>query len=254
MRTHRELKRRQRRWASEAPRALASLGALAAVGLLALPAAHGQTADARRAAPIGLEGRWISVVTEDWRWRMTTPAKGDYASVPLNADGRRAADGWEPEEAGGSCLPYGAPALMRMPTRLDITWEDESTLLVRTDNGMQTRRLHFDAAAPPSESTRQGHSRARWDGSALEVVTTGLLPGYLRLNGVPYSASTEVTEYYNTHSAYGDEGFTVTTTVRDPAYLTDDFVTSSTFLKLPDDAHWDPVPCTEPAEAAATAG
>ena len=38
----------------------------------------------KAAAPIDLTGYWVSVVTEDWRYRMLTPAKGDYASVPIN--------------------------------------------------------------------------------------------------------------------------------------------------------------------------
>ena len=41
------------------------------------------------AAPIDLTGNWVSVVTEDWRWRMVTPPKGDFASVPLNPEGRK---------------------------------------------------------------------------------------------------------------------------------------------------------------------
>ncbi|HEY7188786.1 MAG TPA: hypothetical protein VH436_19655, partial [Vicinamibacterales bacterium] len=46
---------------------------------------RGAPATARTAAPIDITGVWVSVVTEDWRWRMVTPPKGDYASVPLNA-------------------------------------------------------------------------------------------------------------------------------------------------------------------------
>src|SRR5258707_10880054 len=39
-------------------------------------------------ALIDLPGWWVSVVTEDWRWRMMTPRKGDYASVPINDEGK----------------------------------------------------------------------------------------------------------------------------------------------------------------------
>ena len=55
---------------------------------------------ARAAAPVDLTGYWVSVVTEDWRFRMVTPPKGDYASVPLNAEGRRVADTWDPSKDG----------------------------------------------------------------------------------------------------------------------------------------------------------
>ena len=46
----------------------------------------------RTAAPIDLTGNWVSVVTEEWLWRMTTPRKGDYTSIPLSEEGRRVAD------------------------------------------------------------------------------------------------------------------------------------------------------------------
>jgi hypothetical protein len=227
---------------------LGGLGALVAVPASAQP----RPADARSAAPIDLEGYWVSVVTEDWRWRMVTPAKGDYASVPLNGEGIRVANEWEPGGGEGSCLPYGAPNVMRMPTRVRIEWAGSDTLRLETDHGMQTRELRFGAAdEAPEPPSRQGVSAASWDGSALKVETTGLLPGWLRRNGVPYSASAEVTEYFNTHSAYGDDGFTVTTIVRDPVYLAQDFVTSTTFKKLPDGSDWNPTPCSEPDRDAA---
>jgi hypothetical protein len=69
----------------------------------------------KAAAPVELTGYWVSIVTEDWRWRMVTPPKGDYASVPLNAEGRKVADAWDPvkdEAAGEQCKAYGAPGLI----------------------------------------------------------------------------------------------------------------------------------------------
>ena len=41
---------------------------------------------ARRRAD-DLTGIWVSLVTEEWRWRMTTPPKGDYISLPLSDEG-----------------------------------------------------------------------------------------------------------------------------------------------------------------------
>src|ERR1700691_205357 len=82
-------------------------------------------------APEDIAGYWVSLVTEDWRFRMVTPAKGDYASVPINPAGRKVADAWDPakdEAAGDQCKSYGAAAIMRVPGRIHITWQDESTL------------------------------------------------------------------------------------------------------------------------------
>lgn len=118
-------------------------------------------------APIDLTGYWVSVVSEDWRHRMATPRRGDYESVPLNAEGRRVADGWDLERdnaAGLECRAFGVGGLMRQPGRLNITWADDATLRIDFDAGTQTRLLHFDpAAAPPDEQTWQGHSRAEWE-------------------------------------------------------------------------------------------
>src|SRR5262249_56876775 len=49
----------------------------------------------RSAAAFDMTGYWVSIVTEDWRWRMF-PNKGDYGGVPLNAEARRIADTWDP--------------------------------------------------------------------------------------------------------------------------------------------------------------
>ena len=117
----------------------------------------------RAAAPIDLTGYWVSVVTEDWAWRMRTPPKGDYASMPLNAAGKRAADSWTAAQEG-SCLAFGAPSMLRMPTRAHITWADDQTLRLETDNGVQTRLLRFGPAPadPAGAPSLQGHSVASW--------------------------------------------------------------------------------------------
>jgi hypothetical protein len=225
---------------------------------------------ARQAAPVDLTGYWVSVVTEDWRWRMLTPAKGDFAGVPLNPAGRTAGEAWDPARdaaAGERCMAFGAAAIMRVPGRLNITWQDDQTLKIETDQGNQTRLLRF-TASPPADAppSWQGTSVARWEGEmrgpgtpdripialnprvgtggrALEVVTTNLRPGYLRANGVPYSARTTVREYFD-HFMVGDTPwFTVTTIVEDPEYLTAPYVTSSNFKKQSDASGWKPVPC-----------
>ncbi len=215
-----------------------------------------QTAQA--AAPIDLTGWWVSIVTEDWRWRMVTPAKLDYASVPISNEGRRVADTWDPakdEREGNACRAYGAAAIMRVPGRVHMTWQDESTLKIETDAGTQTRVLHFGDAQPPAgEQGWQGYSAASWEiagggargggggggapggagggggggrggagGGApagprfgsLKVVTTHMKPGYLRKNGVPYSENATVTEYFDRHTEANADEWFTVTTIVD---------------------------------------
>jgi hypothetical protein len=234
----------------------------------------------RAGAPIDLTGYWVSIVTADWRWRMVTPAKGDYQGVQLNVEGRKAADAWDPakdEAAGEQCKSYGAPALMSVPGRLHITWQDDTTLKVDADAGTQTRLLRFapsgsgQAPTPPNEPrTWQGVSQARWlfprpdvplqlrpadrvadaapihpTGGSLQVVTKNLRAGYLRKNGVPYSENAVLTEHWDLYKRpNGEQWLTITTQIEDPQYLSTVRLVAPVFKKEPNGNKWDPTPCS----------
>ena len=126
---------------------------------------QGPPPTAKAAAPLDLTGYWVSVVTGDWRFRMITPPKGDFTAMPLNAEARKIANAWDPakdEAAGEQCKSYGAPALMRVPGRLHITWADDETLKLEMDSGQQTRMFYF--GTPKSQGGDwQGVSKASWD-------------------------------------------------------------------------------------------
>jgi hypothetical protein len=224
---------------------------LAAI-LVTLPfAAVGQeraAASAKASAPIDITGYWVAYVTEDWRFRMVTPRKGDYQSVPMTEQARKVADAWDPaadEAAGKQCKSYGAAAIMRVPARFHITWQDDNTLRVESDSGMQTRLFHF-GATQPGERTWQGDSTALWQRPAsLKVSTTNMRAGYLRKNGVPYSENAALTEYFDMAPLpSGGQVLMVTAIVDDPQYLAQPFTVSSQFLKEADGSKWDPTPCT----------
>jgi hypothetical protein len=212
----------------------------------------------RSAAPTDLTGYWVSVVTEDWLYRMVTPAKGDFSAIPLNAEGRKIGEAWDPakdEADGEQCKAYGAPGIMRLPGRVHITWQDDDTLKVEKDSGTQTRLFHFGAAGNFPGGDWQGVSTAAWDvaegargpvpGGGLKVITTKIRPGYLRKNGPPYSANTVVTEFYDRlNETNGDTWLIVETIVDDPMYLNRPFITSTNFKKQADATGWNPTPCT----------
>jgi hypothetical protein len=205
---------------------------------------------AKSSAPIDLTGNWVAFVTEDWRFRMIMPRKGDYQAVPLTDQARKIADAWDPaadEAAGNQCKAYGAAAIMRVPARFHITWQDDNTLRVESDAGMQTRLFHFNAQpSPQGERTWQGYSAAEWEKpSSLKVATTNMRAGYLRKNGVPYSENATVTEYFDIAPLpSGGQALLVTTIVDDPQYLQQPFIVSSQFKKEADGSKWDPTPCT----------
>jgi hypothetical protein len=216
-----------------------------------------QPATPRAAAPFDITGYWVAVVTQDWRFRAVTPPKGDYAGLPITAAAKQVADAWDPAKdaaAGEQCRAYGAPNLMRIPGRLHITWRDDRTLEIDTDAGTQTRTLVF-SDPPQHEATWQGTSKAEWDilagrrgrpplPTSLKVVTTNLRPGYLRKNGIPYSAHATLTEYFDRiNEANGDAYLIVTTTIEDPEYLTQPYLYSTHFKRQADATGWSPSPC-----------
>ena len=204
-----------------------------------------------------LTGYWVSVITEDWRHRMVTPPTGDYTGVMLNDAGRKLADAWDPakdEAAGEQCRSYAAPGIMRLPGRLHITWQDDQTLKIEVDAGSQTRLLYFGTTDSQGGGW-QGLSKASWDVlpgargqstvGSLKVVTTQMKPGYLRKNGVPYSANAVLTEYFDRVTEPNGQAYLlIATTVEDPAYLAQAYVASSHYRKQTDAAGWNTTPCS----------
>jgi hypothetical protein len=219
----------------------------------------------RAAAPTDLIGYWVGIVSEDWRWRMGLGLKGDYGYLTLNAEGRKAGDAWDPakdEAAGEQCKTYGAVGVMRQPTRLHITWDNDDTLRIDADAGTQSRILHFGGPAPQGqEPSWQGYSIARWEfegpaparGQAqtakrpgqLRVVTTNMRPGYIYKHGIPYSGRAVLTEYFQVEPGLqGEQYLSVTSTVDDPQYWAQPFVRTVHFRREPDGTKWSPTPCS----------
>ena len=240
------------------------------------PPAPDEQQTARERAPIDFTGTWASVVTEDWQWRFVTPIVGDYTGVPLNSVGDKTARAWDHDadvKAGEQCKGFGAAAINRLPTRLQISWVDDSTMKLEWDLGTQSRLVYFDASKQPTEApSSQGHAIGEWislpapgrggrgGGAAaegrgrggpsapraggLKIVTTNLRPQYLRQNGVPVSEKAVVTEFLDiVPSPDGSEWLVVKTQVDDPTYLSGWYQVSSQFKKEADRSKWNPTPC-----------
>jgi hypothetical protein len=261
---------------------------------------------AKAGAPIDLTGYWTAVITEDWHVRMLTAPKGDFgtgapgvienpgvgriglgpnpaekSNIPYNSVGAKAALAWDAakdEAEGNACKAYGAPGIMRQPTRLHISWQDDNTLKLEADSGTQTRLFHF---GPPADRGRldysnatlfppqpvkveppagvapswQGHSIATWTimggtgdferGGSLKVVTTHLKPGYYWKNGMPYTGNAALTEYFRVMELPDrSQWIRFTQIVEDPEYLTQPWIINYAFKKLPDGSAWKPTPCS----------
>ena len=214
----------------------------------------------RASAPWDITGYWVSIVSEDWRFRMVALDKGDYPGLPLSAAGKKIADAWDPakdEAAGQQCKAYGAASIMRIPGRLHITWDNDTTMKVEMDSGTQTRLFHLGGSSSGAPSL-QGYSAASWvplaaggfgppKNGSMKIVTTNLTPGYLRKNGVPYSDKATVTEYVDLladPNENGQQWLIVKTVVEDPVDLVAPVITSTNFRKQADSTGFSPSPCS----------
>jgi hypothetical protein len=223
----------------------------------------------RASAPVDLTGYWVAAITEDWRYRMVTPPKGDFPGVPLNAEGAKVANSWDSAKdlaAGEQCKVFGAAGIMRMPIRLHVSWQDDAILKFEIDNGNQVRLFRFTQQPPPTQPELQGFSIAEWEtvqqgqaivtsdrvdrqatpqlSGSLKVVTSMMKPGYLRRNGVPYSANTTLTEFFDrTMEPNGDSWLILTSIVDDPVYLFTPFIVTTHYKREPDGTKFKPRPC-----------
>lgn len=259
-----------------------ALAASAPAGALAQAPPQQPQTTAKAAAPMDLTGQWVAIVTEDWRWRMITPPKGDFASLPLNPAGRAAAGAWnlDADNAAGpaaQCKAYGVGGIVRIPGRMRISWADDATLKVDYDAGQQSRLFKFinqrpgallpalsQRAPPQGPATLQGETRAQWfrqpqirglgapppqaPGGSLRAYTVNHTDGYLRKNGVPYSADATITEHWNILKGPDKaDWLVITTIIDDPRYLQVPFITSTNFKRETDTSKWNPQPCRTPA-------
>jgi hypothetical protein len=237
---------------------LSTLLLLSALDASAQPGRQQQSA--QEMAAIDITGNWVSLVTEDWRFRMVVAPAGDYEGIGLTPRGREIADAWDPDvdlASGNACKAYGAGGLMRIPTRLNIHWASDNVLQIDTDAGMQTRLLKFGPAQDnEGTGTLQGVTRAGWQiereggfggavtGGSINAVTTDMAPGYLRRNGVPYGTQAQLREYFELLvGGDGTEYLTVISVLEDPEHLTQLFTTSANFKREADDSKWNPSEC-----------
>lgn len=251
-------------------RILIGLSTAVVAGVVAEPSAFAQAGigtarpsvppTAQRIAPADLTGYWVSIVSDEWAYRMLTPPKGNVDYLSLNAEGRRVANEWDAakdQAAGEACRGYGAGGIMRLPERLHVTWQDADTLQVDIDAGTQTRLLHFGKPQPSGEPRSwQGYSRADWEfaggraapgpipGGQMRVVTTAMRTGYLRKNGIPYSEEAVLTEYFVVLTDAGNQYLAVTTVLEDPKYLAQSWIRTSQFKRESNGAKWSPSACS----------
>lgn len=214
--------------------------AVARVGglLLLLTAAAGSPVFAQR----DLAGQWSALYHEDQPHRIPGPDLGDYTGLPLNEASRLKADSWDASiltlrehqaKPHPSTYSLRGPANIRIRREVDPVTQETIAYEVFGTFGQATRMIWLDERPHPPAHTAHtwaGFSTGRWDGDALEVVTTHLKAGWLQRNGVAHSDRATMTERFIRHGNY----LTVVSIVDDPIYLEEPFVRTSNWVVNPD--------------------
>jgi hypothetical protein len=79
----------------------------------------------------------------------------------------------------------------------------------------------------------------------LRVRTTNMRPGYIRKNGIPYSANAVLTEnYVRLVDDDRTEYLALTQMVEDAIYLAQPVIRTMLFRKQQDASGWNPTPCS----------
>ena len=194
-------------------------------------------------AQVDFSGSWAPLFHEDQPERLPGPELGDYSGIPVNDAARLRADSYDADRISVvteyQCRPHGGDysmrglANMRVDQVLDPLTQRLIAIELRMNFQEMERTIWLDGREHPpalAAHTFAGFSTGTWQGNMLDVVTTHLKPNYLRRNGLPRSDQATFTEHWVRHGEY----LTVTTLIRDPAFLTEPLVRSQTWLLAPE--------------------
>jgi hypothetical protein len=201
-------------------------------------------------AQTDLSGEWAARYHEDPLDRRNGPEIGEYVGLPLNEAARQHAESWRanllnlPEH---QCIPHSADyensfSNLRIWKEIDpntqeiIAWHTEMQWMTPIRTIWMDGRPH-----PPDYAAHsfQGFSTGEWHANMLTVTTTHLKYAWVRRNGVPRSDQATLTEHFVRH---GDV-LTWITVVNDPAYLSEPFIRSRSFVLDPNQTAFPAYPC-----------
>lgn len=200
-----------------------------------------------------ITGYWNPLSDQDAHNYAGGPDPGEFFGLPITDAARAAAATYDENEmmiAELQCRPfpatYGPRTLSTM--RVWETLHPETQRQTRIDAWMSFAAQHRTIWMPDSNQTPppawaphtwQGYSTGRWVGDELWVHTSHLKEGFLqRTQGLLLSDQTVMDERM---FRYGDILVNIMM-ISDPAYLSQPFVYSKLYVRLPQGA-MDPYPC-----------
>ena len=144
--------------------------------------------------PADISGPWRN----RYKWRLTVDDL-DPKPTPFTAEGRalfEATDHYQ--DPALRCLALGLPRLFGAPYNMEIVDAGTHYLVVYVEHNTP-RRVWMDGRKPPPDvqPSSLGFSVGHWEGNALVIETTHLLPAWLDGSGLPMKGEgTRVVERY----------------------------------------------------------
>ena len=180
----------------------------------------------------------------------------------MNPAAQKIADAWDPakdEAAGEQCKAYGAPGLMRGPTRLRITWLDDDTLKLETrlrdaDAAVRLPRRPRRRAPRPGRASRwrSGSSRAAAGAAAAprfgaheDRSPRSCGPATCARTASRTATGTVFTEYWDLHTETNGDNYLVVTNIGERPDLPAGALDYGAALQARTGRRrkWDPAPC-----------
>jgi hypothetical protein len=191
---------------------------------------------------VDLSGMWAAREHQDWEERLPGPDPVDYVGLPLNDAGREKALLFDysvmsqPEHQCGYYTPfYNAlgPQGLKIWSKNDpvrgnrvVAWKLSGFI------DIDVTTIWMDGRPHPSKNSfypYSGVTTGTWEGDVLTTYTTHIKAGYVRRNGSPSSDQATMIQHIMRH---GDL-LTIMSRIEDPAFLSEPYVVSRTWVLDP---------------------
>ncbi len=205
-----------------------------------------------------LSGAWAPEPHEE---SVGNPAIADFLGVPISDAARAVGLAWSPSRVTvpeHQCQVHVAPYILGGPLNMRL-WEERDPqsqnlidIRMYISTYEQNRTIWMDGRPHPPEAaahTWMGFSTGKWEGNTLTVYTTHLKQGYLRRNGLPESDEATLIEHFMRHGDY----LVHMSEVTDPVNLTEPFVRTEVFHRIPQEGQNWLYPCESVVEIASQA-
>jgi hypothetical protein len=164
--------------------------------------------------PVDITGPWRN----RYKWHVTVDDL-EPKPTPFTAEGRALFESSDHyEDPALRCLAPGLPRIFGSPYNMEIVDAGNHYVIIHVEHN-NPRRIWMDGRQPPADTpaTSLGFSVGHWEGHALVVETTHLLPAWLDGSGLPMKGEgTRIVERYEPSA----DGLSMdrTMTIYDPYY------------------------------------